>query len=80
VKRVWCVGPEVPNHVWIAQVGLRVSFLAVNKVRELHRVLNEEDGGVVAYHVVVTFFSIELNSEASGISDGVSGANFTSNC
>ena len=72
VERVWGVGPEVPSHVWVTQVGLGVSLLAVNKVRELDRVLNEEHWGVVADHVIISFLCVELNGKASGVSNSVS--------
>lgn len=61
------------------QVSGRVSLLGVNEVRELDWVLNEEDWSVVAYHVVVSFFSVELNSEPSRISFSVSCTSFASN-
>lgn len=71
MKGVWCVSPEVPNHVGVAQVSLRVSLLAVNEVWELNRVLDEEDWSVVSNHIVVTLLSVELDGESSWISDGV---------
>lgn len=71
-------GPEVPGHVWVSQVSLGVPLLTVDEVRELDRVLNEEYGSVVSNHVVVSFFSVELQREPSRVSVGVSRAELTS--
>ncbi len=64
--------PEVPSGISVSQVGLRVSFLGVNEVGELDRILNEEHGGVVADHIVVAFFCVELYGEATRVSVSVS--------
>ena len=79
MKRISSIGPEVQSHVWVIHIGPGVSLLTVNKVRELHRVLNEKDRGVVADHVVVALLSVELDGETSGISHCVSRAILTSN-
>lgn len=59
---------EVPEHVGVLQIGLRVSLLRVDEVRELAGVSNEEHGRVVSDHVPVSFFSVELDGETAGIS------------
>ena len=46
-----------PEHVRIFQVSLRMSLLGVNEVRELGRVTDEEDGGVIEHPVPVTLVS-----------------------
>lgn len=72
VSRLRSLREEVPSHVGALQVGLRVSLLGVDEIRELNGVSNEEDWGVVANHIPVAFFSVELNGETSGISLGIS--------
>jgi len=57
-----------------------VSLLAVNEVRELNRVFDEEDGSVISDHVVISFFSVEFNGESSWISISVRGSFFSSYC
>jgi hypothetical protein len=52
-------------------IGLRVSFLAVNKVRELNRVSDEEDGCVIADHVIIAFFSVKFQREAPWIPSNI---------
>ncbi len=56
--------PEVPLHVVVPQVVVGPAFLGVDEVLELLRVAHEEDGRVVADHVVVTLLCIELDGEA----------------
>jgi hypothetical protein len=68
VKCFWTQSPEVPSHIGIFQVCLRVSLLAVNEIRELDRVSDEEDRGVVSNHIIDTLFSIELDCESSRVS------------
>ena len=69
--------PEVEDVVWFLLVGHGVPLLAVDEVRELHRVVDEEHGGVVANHIVVALLSVELNCEASGVSHCIGGASLT---
>jgi len=42
---------EVPLHVGTSHSSLRMSLPTVDNVGELNRIPNEEEGGVVAYHV-----------------------------
>lgn len=70
-------GPEVPSHVGVLRASLRVSLLAVDEVRELHGVLDEEHGCVVADHIVVALLSVELDGEAAGVTVAVVGAALT---
>lgn len=71
------VAPEVPGHVGVLDAGLRVSLLGVDEVRELHGVLDEEHGRVVADHVVVTLLGVVLEGEATGVTIAVVGAALT---
>jgi hypothetical protein len=79
MKSISGVCPEVPNHVGISKVSLRISLLGMQKVRELNRILDKEDRGVISNHIVVAFLSVELNSESSGISNAISRSSFTGN-
>lgn len=63
---------EVPDHVWVGQVGLGVTFLGMNEVRELDWVSNEKDRSVVPHEIPVAVFSVKFNSEATWIPLGVS--------
>lgn len=70
---------EVPEHVSALEVGLGVSLLGVDEVREFNGVSDEEDGGVVTNHIPIAFFSVELDGETTGITFGISGTLFTTN-
>jgi hypothetical protein len=72
-------GKEVPESIGVLAVGLGVSLLGVNEIREFGRVSDEENGGVVTNQIPVTFFSVELDGETSGISFGISRTLFTTN-
>ena len=63
--------PEVPLHVVVAQVGVRAALLRTDEVLELHRVPQEEHGGVVAHHVVVALGRVELQREATRVTPRV---------
>lgn len=73
----WVLAQIVPNHVGIFQVGLWVSFLGMDEVWELLRISDEKDRGIVASHIPVAFFSIELDSKASWISFSICRSFFT---
>jgi hypothetical protein len=73
------VRPEIPLHVGVVGVGDRVSFLGVDEVRELNRVLNEKDGSVVTDHIVVSILSVEFDGKSSGITVTVICSTFSSN-
>src|SRR6266404_4532221 len=48
----------------------------MDKVAELQGIADEEDGRIVAGHVPVAFFGVELEGEAAGVALGVGGAFF----
>ena len=50
------------------------ALLAADEVRELHRVADEEDRGVVADQVVVALGRVELQREAARVAPGVGAA------
>lgn len=64
---LWSPGQEVPKHVWILQVSLRVPLLGMNEIRELTRVPYKENRSVVSNHIPVSFFGKELNGKTSWI-------------
>jgi len=75
VQRFRLQGNIVPESIvgalplWDGPVGFRLH--GVDKVGELHRVLDEEDRCVVAHQVKNPFVSVKLGSEAANITDGV---------
>lgn len=77
VSRFRNLREEVPEHVGTLEIGLGVSLLGVDEIREFNRVSDEEDGGVVTNHIPIAFFSIELDGETTGITFGISGTLFT---
>ena len=50
---------------------MRLGFHCVHEVGELHRVLDEEHGHVVAHQVPVAFVGVELHREAAHVARGV---------
>ena len=50
---------------------MRFRLDSVHEVRELHRVLYEENGDIVADDVPVTLVSVELYSKTTNIADGI---------
>ena len=72
-----CEADEVPVHVGVLPVRKRVPLPAVNHVRELHRVPDEEEGRVVADHVLDALFGVELDGEPSRVAVRVGEAPLT---
>ena len=70
--------PEVPHHVGVFAVGLRVSLLGVDEVWEFDGITDEEDGSVVSDHIPVALFGVEFDGESTGVTFGVSGSFFAS--
>lgn len=71
VLALWRVAPEVEGRVGVLVARLRVALLRVDEVRELDGILDEENRSIVSDHVVVAFFSVELNRETTWITFGV---------
>lgn len=59
-------------------MGLRISLLGVDEVRELGWVAQEEDGRVVVHKVQVAFLGVQLDGETTGVSGSIGGARLTS--
>ena len=79
MESLWREGPEVPSHVGVLNSGLWVSLLAMDEVWELHWVLDEEDWSIVSDHVVVSFFSVEFDGEATWVSVAIISTTLSSN-
>ena len=79
VSRLGGEGPEVPLHVVRTQARVGHALLRVNEVRELHGIANKEDRRIVADHVEVALFGVELQGKAAYIAPGVRGAKLASN-
>jgi hypothetical protein len=74
VERFGAERPEVPLHVHVAEVGLRVALLGVDEHLELVGIADEEDGRVVADEIPVALVGVELDGEAAHVALGVGGA------
>lgn len=77
VNALGVLGQVVPVQgcvVRVVLVRLRVALLRVDEVRELGRVTDEEDRGVVAHEVPVTLVRAELDREATGVAQVVARA------
>jgi len=73
------VTPEVEGHVGVLAVVSWVSLLRVEEIGKLNRILDEENGGVVANHIVVTLLGVEFDGKTSGVSIAVVRTTLTSN-
>lgn len=67
MESLWGVRPEVEGRVWILQVVDWVSLLGVDEVWELDWVLDEENWGVVADHIVVTLLGVMLDGKTTWV-------------
>ena len=63
--------PKIPLGIGILAIGLRIAFLAVDKVWELDRIADEKHGRIVASDVPVAFFGVEFYCKPSGIAIGI---------
>ena len=68
LKSLRAITPEVPSHVSILAISLRISLLAVDEIWELDRILDKEHWSVISNHIIVSLFSVKLNGESSGVS------------
>ena len=78
MKGLWRVRPEVPGHLSRLHTRLWVSLLAVDEVWELDWIFDEENRSVVSDQVVISFFSVEFDSETSWISLAIVGTTLSS--
>lgn len=57
-------------------MGHRIPLLCVNEAWEEKGVTDEEDGGVVAHQVPVTFFGVKLHSKTTWVTCSISRTGF----
>jgi hypothetical protein len=63
--------PVIPIVGGAAQVCARVAFDGLIQIRELARIADEEHRSVIAHHVPVSLFGIELQSKTTDIALGI---------
>jgi hypothetical protein len=70
--------PEVVvRRLCLRDLAVRLGLSGVDNIRELHGVLNEKDGDVVANNVPVALLCVELDGKTANITDSVCGATAT---
>ena len=69
-------GPEVPLHVVVAQAAVGAAFLGMDEVLEFHGIPDEENGRVVADHVVIALGGVKPESKAAHVTPGVGATAF----
>jgi hypothetical protein len=69
--------PEVPHSRRTPHIGLGITLLGADKIGKLVGIANKENRSVVAHHVPVAFFGVELNGETPDIALGVGGSPFS---
>ena len=79
VQRFGQRGPEIPVIDSAAQIGARIAFHGVVEVGEFERVAQEEHRRVVADHVPIAFFGVELNGKTANVALSVSRAALAGN-
>src|SRR5665647_2595625 len=52
----------------------------MNKIRELDGVSDKEDGYIVTYQIIITFFSVELNRKSPNIPHCIRGTLTSCHC
>jgi hypothetical protein len=67
----WSRCDEVPRHVGVAHIGLRVSLSGVDNVGELNGILNKEEWCIVAHKINNAFFCVKFDSETTRIAISV---------
>lgn len=64
----------------LGHLVVRLRLASMNDIGELHGILDEEDGNVVANNVPVTLLGVELDRKAADISNGVGTASASQHC
>jgi len=78
VQGFWHEGNEIPKSI-VGRGGLGIASIGfhldgVNQIRELHGVLNKEDGNVVADQIEIALLCVKLDREPSDITRQIDGA------
>jgi hypothetical protein len=69
---------EIPEGSGVLQIGLRVTLLGVNKGGKLDTVADKEHRRIVANHIPIALFCVELEGKSAGIASRVRRAFFSS--
>lgn len=72
-------GQTHPECVRVLQMRLRVTLLGVDEVRELGRVSNKENGGIVEDPIEIAFVCANLDGKPTGITGSVRRARLAAN-
>lgn len=67
---------EVPEHIGILQVSLRISLLRVDEAREQNWIADEEDWRVITNQIPDAIVGVEFQGKASRIASCVGRATF----
>ena len=65
------VNVEVPKHIWIGNVCLRMSFMTPIHTGKLDRVADEEDWQIVEDEILISLFGKEPRGPSTYITDGI---------
>ena len=68
---LWIVDMEVPKHIWIRNIGLRMAFMTSIHAGKLDGIPNKEDWQIVEDKVLVTILGIDLHSPSTYITNGI---------
>ena len=71
---------EVPEHVRIRYVRLRVSFVTPVHTWKLDGIADKEDCKIVENEVLISFFSEELDGKSSYVPDRIAASFLTGDC
>lgn len=77
MRRLRAQGEEVPEHVRILQMRLRITLLRVNEAGEQYGIADEEDRRVVANQIPDTVLRVEFDGETTRIPSGISRSTLT---
>ncbi|MNI45402.1 hypothetical protein D3C73_998260 [compost metagenome] len=71
MQRLRRKGPEIPDGIGVFEMGLRVAFLGVNKVRKFNRITDEKDRRIIADQIIIAFFGIKFHGKAAWIAHSI---------
>jgi len=74
------LGQIIPEHVGIFEMGLGVTLLGVDEVREFGWVTNKEHWSVIEDPVEISFFSADFDGKTTRIAGGIGRTRFTTDC
>src|SRR5579885_582248 len=68
---------EVPSHIGIFGIRLRIALLRMDKIWKLYRITDKKDGSIITDKVIIAFFGIEFYRKTTYIAHGISRSQFT---